>query len=1100
MSVFRQNCLSSKTSTALLALAFFLPLLIPYEGFAKPGKTDPPVVSGNDNFDAAPFGYTIERDDPKAYGLRWAEPRKINRVTAVFADKNALENAGDIKLEYWHRHWDGKADPIIPDLNTGSAGWTHMDDWTNGSWREADTQVKVDGQRLIFTFAPTGKKELEDLDQPGVEYRKTLKIRLVSPEPLPTISRLQALTEADCRKLTVRILWGKPAEQEFRISNPETGHLEIFNGKILDVRPIDGSEIKVNTDGQFEIPADMQGGIEADIIMAEDPISQRHDRTIVTVRSTHRPFSFAVNEVAAGKCILVDDLGALVVLGDSNLTIESYRQTLNKHPDKSVFDRVFEENEQTLMRSWEDMPIKHQLYFVHGLPGNRNAMKQSPQGQIRISGVHRWFKKLSSPRDSKHKNWVNDFLVLNFGFPPKELRVTRELEDGYLPLLHTSWLQDGVLYELDTILDALDGRLDKIRVDDPTALFMKVRVLNTVEAGEHEAHLNLSSAGGHRVKTLGPEKIVLDGYRVWATNREGKPLRYLFFPGQKGTTEEAGQGLRWSINLKPGEAYELFFIIPAITLTEDSKIETLARRDFESVKQRVFTFWENLTAKCAKIQTPEPWLNDFYKSHLRHLQVNCWKDLEEAPRRYAHVGTFYYGVYANESAMMISDLDRRGYHEAAEQNLQTWLDFQDTVSLPGNFQSKEGCFYGANGQEMGGYNKHHGYVMWCMAEHWRYTHDREWMKKAAPKLIKACEWGIRERQATMKMDAQGNRPIEYGFLPAGGLEDVQDYWYWLATNVSTVWGFDALVDALADYSHPEAERLQEEAQAYHKDVLRGVRESRIRAPVVRLRDGTYVPKYPSRLYERGRCVGWIRETLEGSLCLLLTGLVSPDSPQARWIMKDYEDNLYISEDYGYSIPVFDKFWFSRGGFSMQSNLLDSPMPYMHMDLVKHYLRAYFNAFTAAYFPEIRMCNEHALPELGYPAGDHFKTSDEANSTYWLRLMFIYEDGKNLHLGRAIPRYWLKDGKKVSITGAATHFGRMSFTIESRSEQDEIEALVVPPLRNRPEKIYVRLRHPQRKPIKRVEVNGQSYDQFNTEKEWIILPGSVNGEQKIVAFY
>jgi hypothetical protein len=35
-----------------------------------------------------------------------------------------------------------------------------------------------------------------------------------------------------------------------------------------------------------------------------------------------------------------------------------------------------------------------------------------------------------------------------------------------------------------------------------------------------------------------------------------------------------------------------------------------------------------------------------------------------------------------------------------------------------------------------------------------------------------------------------------------------------------------------------------------------------------------------------------------------------------------------------------------------------------------------------------MLNEHALPELGYWFGDHFKTSDEAQSTYWLRLMFV----------------------------------------------------------------------------------------------------------------
>ncbi len=262
--------------------------------------------------------------------------------------------------------------------------------------------------------------------------------------------------------------------------------------------------------------------------------------------------------------------------------------------------------------------------------------------------------------------------------------------------------------------------------------------------------------------------------------------------------------------------------------------------------------------------------------------------------------------------------------------------------------------------------------MWNMAEHWWYTRDRAWMERVAPKLIKACDWVTRERRATMTHSPDGGQPIEYGFLPAGGLEDVQDYWYWLATNVNTVWGFDALADALADFGHPEASRLQREAKAYHDDVMRGLTEARIRTPVVRLRDGTYVPKYPSHLHERGRSLGWIRETLEGSLFLLIDGLIPPDAPEAAWILKDYEDNLYISDGYGYSIPVFDRFWFSRGGFSMQANLLDGPIPYLYRDEIKHYLRAYFNGFASAFYPEIRMCNEHSNPELGYPAGDHFK--------------------------------------------------------------------------------------------------------------------------------
>jgi hypothetical protein len=269
---------------------------------------------------------------------------------------------------------------------------------------------------------------------------------------------------------------------------------------------------------------------------------------------------------------------------------------------------------------------------------------------------------------------------------------------------------------------------------------------------------------------------------------------------------------------------------------------------------------------------------------------------------------------------------------------------------------------------------------------------------------------------------------------------------------------------------------------------------------VRLRDGTYVPKIPSRLYERGRAHGWLRETLEGALFLPTYRLLAPDAPETRWILKDYEDNLYISERYGYSIPAYENFWFSRGGFSMQANLLDGPLPYLWRDDIEHYVRAYFNSFASAFYPEIRMCNEHSLPELGYPRGDHFKTSDEAQSTYWLRLTFVNEQADKLYLGQAIPRYWLADGNKVGITRAASHFGSLSLLYESNASDGKIRVVLDPPRRNKPQTIFARIRHPESKPIRSVLLNGRRYGEFDREKEWIILRGAVEDRQEILAEY
>jgi hypothetical protein len=1047
-------------------------------------------------FDAAPFAAVHLSDDKQNYTLRWNEPRKIRRVEVVFAPDVSPPNAEHIHLQYWRRDWNGLADPPVAETDPAAQGWQKVDDWTNGQWKDADVRVHKDGSCVTFTFAPTNEKEFPQLGGPGVTFRKTLKIRLHGEPSLPPIQEVRAFTDSAVQAMAVKILWGAPALQKLAFDGEEEVRFEAYNGRILAVKPLEDSSARVEGN-RAVIPSGMRGGVELQLAVAVDPADDSWDRTVITIRSARRPFSFAPQELLLGRRILIDDLGVLVTKADDATGIKDWQEALRELGRKTVYDRVAEAGEQTLGRAWNDMPLKRPLYFVHGLPGNRNVFRQDPDGDLAVSSIRHRFQWHPSPKDTKRKLWRGNFLLLGFGFPAGPCG-GRELLEGYLPPLRTWWQAGPLYYEQSTILGKLEGGLDFQALDDPTVLLMRVRIVNTSSTETAPAALSLSARTAD-----GQERLERDGDRVYARLRnDERRFRYLFRSADPGNIVSQGRSLRWSLDLKPGQSHDLYFAIPSITLTEEQEIVALTQRQFDAECRSIGDYWRKLAEQTTQILTPEPWLSGFYKAHAQHLEVNCLFDPDpKSSRRYAVVGTFSYGVYPNESAMMISDLDRRGMHKTAENCLQTMLDYQGTVPLPGNFQSQEGLFYGAGGLESGGYNKHHGYTLWCLAEHWMFTRDRAWMARAAPKLAAACEWIIRERKATMKLNADGTKPLEYGFLPAGGLEDVQDYWYWLATNTATVWGFDAIAEALADYGHPEAKRLQAEAKAYHDDVLRGLTECRLLTPVVRLRDGTYVPKYPSHLHLRGRADGWIRETLEGALFLPAYGLIPSDAPETTWILKDYEDNLYISDRYGYAIPTFERFWFSRGGFSMQANLLDGPLPYLYRDEIKHYLRAFFNGFASAFYPETKMLNEHSKPELGYPAGDHFKTSDEAQVTCWLRLMFVREAGEDLYLGQAIPRYWLREGNEIGIRNAATHFGPMSLAYQSSAHRGKtITVQFDPPRRNPPKTIYLRLRHPEAKPIKNVTINGKPYDKIDVQKEWIVLPGALNSHQTIVVTY
>ncbi|MHC5034023.1 MAG: hypothetical protein ACYTFZ_03200 [Planctomycetota bacterium] len=304
---------------------------------------------------------------------------------------------------------------------------------------------------------------------------------------------------------------------------------------------------------------------------------------------------------------------------------------------------------------------------------------------------------------------------------------------------------------------------------------------------------------------------------------------------------------------------------------------------------------------------------------------------------------------------------------------------------------------------------------------------------------------------------------------------------------------------MADINHPEANRIRRESNAYRRDLIRGFETSRRHSPLVRLRNGRWVPHYPSRLYRRGREFGWIRELLEGSVYLLLSGLYKPGSKQAGWILDDYLDNRYMCPPYGYVIEDAELDWFSRGGFSIQPNLLAGLLPHLERDEPEIYIWMFFNAFAACYREEINATIEHPMPTLGFSNQVPFKTSDQANAMKWLVYMYVYASGRTLHLGRALPRQWLRDGEDIGVRGIVTPFGSVSVAYRSEVANGQIAATAELNLRLAPERMLVRFRHPHSKPIRAARVNGKRHRRFDAVRGDVDVTG-LEGTLEVVAEY
>ncbi|MEK7405608.1 MAG: hypothetical protein AAB225_10920 [Acidobacteriota bacterium] len=1022
------------------------------------------------NVDVAPFGKKIA--SPDSVGVEWGEMRRIARVEVVFPEGAAPPPPEKMKVEYWRRVWDGRAIRRYVEQGAGGVGWAAMDDWYNGEWKTADVRARSAGRTVVFTFAPSHEKEFSNLQQRGPTYRATLKLRVSLPSAAKA-PELRTFSDATWQTSNLVIRF----EKRTACDDP----LEIYNGSLVS---------------KTAAPAPGGCALRAAVRYAFNPEDADTDRTIVTVRSAANPFSFAVDEAERGDRIYVKDFGVLVTRASDPITIQEHRHILEESGAKTIYDRVAAHPEQTLKRAWADMPLKEPYYFILGCEGGRQRFRVHPNGDLQMAWP-------SHPQKKGPNNtgllWPNG-LRLRFGLP--ETRFQDQFRaDGYLPILTTRWIEGDLLYEQEALATTLAGDIDTappMQADDPVVALVRFRVVNQ-SPEPRKAALKLSTeaqARGERSPRV-VEELTSEGSRVFGVY-EGRPaLRYIIDTRGAGRLAGAGAGLAYEIELAGRQEHTFFIKAPFRTPVSEEEIGRLNALDFAAQREKTANFWRRRVAAGSRIRTPEPWLNDFYKAALTHLLINSEREVG-SDRYCARVGSLSYGAYGNESIMMISDLDRRGCWKEAERALELFLHYQGTVKLPGMFASTKGMLYGAGGYEAGGYNQHHGWILWGLAEHWRYTRDRAWMERNASKLVDACRWIAEERKATKKLDAQGQRVPEYGLLPAGSLEDVTDFWFWLSTNSFTWWGLDNAAAALKDFGHPEASSLAEEAESYRRDVFSAYREAAVRSPVVRLRDGAYVPKFPSNVYTRGRAYGWLRETLEGAIMLPITRLLDPASREAEWIMKDFEDNLYISDRFGYSVPVFDRFWFSRGGFSMQPNLLHGPLPYFYRDDIKQFVRAYFNPFAAGFDPGLRLLPEHPLPELGYLGGQHFKTSDESQSAYWLRLMFLAELDGALHLGRGIPRYWLKDGETIGIENASTYFGNVGYQMKSGGGR--IAMTLEPPARNAPKQIVVRFRHAEEKPMRAVTVNGARWTGFDPVKGDIRLPGDLKGKTEIVAEY
>jgi hypothetical protein len=105
----------------------------------------------------------------------------------------------------------------------------------------------------------------------------------------------------------------------------------------------------------------------------------------------------------------------------------------------------------------------------------------------------------------------------------------------------------------------------------------------------------------------------------------------------------------------------------------------------------------------------------------------------------------------------------------------------------------------------------------------------------------------------------------------------------------------------------------------------------------------------------------------------------------------------------------------------------------------------------------------------------------------------------LHLGRALPREWLSGKESIHLKRVHTRFGVVSVEYEPAPAQNRITCKADLEFKTAPARTLVRFRHPDKRAIQSVRVNGVEHKRFDPIKGDVDVSGK-SGAMTIEAFY
>ncbi len=840
---------------------------------------------------------------------------------------------------------------------------------------------------------------------------------------------------------------------EWRDGRPQ-GQITVTDGNLLKMAVVRGQGA---IEGEGRFAAAQSGAFRLALELRGTPNRYGPGSTVVRVDAAREPFSFFLRDVGAEFPIYIPEYGVIVTTGADTRSYVQVDAAIRAHGLQTKLQQIEGEPEENFeIAAANTRNVSCQTWL--GLSRDMRIFAFSE----RLEWIQPRFHGVEVPLPETHNTPARYNFTMGRGWGVVD-KISRRLEDGVLPILHGTLVDDDIRYDLvsfaafesrplipknvrGTHYLLADGhgrghsftkeqqqeydRLYAAQMDQPeeTVLFTRITALNTAAVPRY-AFLKSACPGDRKL----PYRFDAEnGFGMYNSGR-------VFSVSNLNNKALAAEELTYL--LRPGETVILDMYVPHRPLSPERALKLRGVR-FEERLSEVRRFWKDKLAAAASVSLPERRMTEMVRAGLLHLDLVAY-GLE--PDGSVLPATGHYTAIGSESAPITQFMDSMGWHDVARRTLMFFLDKQHEDGLMQNF---------------GGYMVETGAVLWSMGEHYRYTRDDAWVRQVAPRLIKSCDYIQRWRQRNMREDLRGNG---YGLLD-GKVADPNDPYRAFMLNGYAYLGLSRAAEMLKNTDAGKSQELYKEAEALKKDIRVAFFNAMGKAPVVPLASGAWSPTVAPFAEYRGPLVlladggKWFthgsmvsRDSLSNPAYLVFQEIIDPMEP-AIGLLMNYNNDLMTKRNVGFSQPYYSR----------------HPVAHLMRGEVKPFLKSYYDTVAAMADRETYTFWEHF-----YGASPH-KTHEEGWFLMETRWMLYMESGQGLNLLPGIPRAWMEDGKQIDLKNVATYFGPVSLHVASALENQHRITAEVECQSGRPPK-YVELRLPHPGGSKAVWVRGGTYD-------------------------